>query len=97
MEKENVVLEKKIPFKLIAEIQNYNLKLFEEEDEEFPDGRTLSNYNRAIERRLEKITQDEVLQQKILTAIDKGSWVQSDYTYKPICDNLRALGFDIVF
>ena len=39
---------------------------------------------------------DVVLRNKIISAIGRGSWNSEDITYKPICDELRELGFEII-
>ena len=85
-----------ISLKTIAEIQRFSIELFEAQDEDYPDNRVIRAKERAILNRLAKITSDRNEQNQILEAIEHGNWRTDDLTYKPICDNLRNLGYEIV-
>lgn len=87
---------KEISGKLIVEIQRLSIELFEAQDEYYPDGRVVRARERAIWNRLAKITNDKQEQVKILEAIESGNWRTDDLTYKPICDDLRKLGYEII-
>lgn len=86
----------KIDFKDIVKLQKLYIEIFEEEDGYPVDGRIIANKERAQQRILSKITEDTILQNKIISAIGRGSWNSNDYTFKPICDELRELDFEII-
>lgn len=86
----------KIDFKDIVKLQRLYIEIFEEEDGYPVDYRIIRNKEKAQQRILNKITDDTILQNKIISAIGSGSWDTEDSTYKPICDELRALGFEII-
>ena len=86
----------KIDFKDIVKLQKLYIEIFEEEDGYPVDGRIIANKEKAQQRILSKITEDTILQNKIISAIGRGSWNSNDYTFKPICDELRELGFEII-
>lgn len=86
----------KIDFKDIVKLQRLYIEIFEEEDGFPVDCRIIANKERAQQRILDKITDDTILQNKIISAISSGSWNSDDNTYKPICDELRKLGFEII-
>lgn len=86
----------KIDFKYIVQIQRLEIELFEALDDDYPDNRVVRAKERAIYNRLNKITDDVVLKEKIRLAIQQGNWNTKDNSYKPICDNLRELGFEII-
>ena len=73
------------------------VEIFEEEDNEFVDGRIIGPKYRKIDRILERITSDKKEQRVILEAINKETFNTNDYTFKPIVDNLRKLGYEIVY
>lgn len=85
----------KIDFKDIVKLQRLYIEIFEEEDGYPVDYRIVRNKEKAQQRILDKITDDTILQNKIMSAIGSGSWNTKDGTYKPICDELRELGFEI--
>lgn len=87
---------KQIKFKWIVGIQRATIKLFEAQDEDFPDGRCVAAQERTIGYYLDKITDDREERLKILEIIENENWNMQDITYKPICDRLRALGYEIV-
>ena len=86
----------KIEFKYIVQIQRLEIEIFETLDDDYPDNRVVRAKERAIYNRLNKITDDVVLKEKIRLAIQQGMWDWRDNTYKPICNNLRNLGFEII-
>lgn len=86
---------KKILFKTIVEIQALTIEKFNAEDEDYPDYRVVRAKERAIYNRLSKITDNKDMQEKILDIIEKCNWNTQDRTFKPICDKLRELGFEI--
>lgn len=86
----------KIDFKDIVKLQRLYIEIFEEEDSYPADRRKVSKKEAVIQRILDKTTDDTILQNKIISAIGRGSWNTNDYTFKPICDELRELGFEIV-
>jgi hypothetical protein len=81
--------------RLIVEIQHYEMELFEALDEDYPDNRIVRAKERAIYNRLDKITNDIVLKEKIRLCIQQGMWNTKDYTFKPIFDNLRNIGLEV--
>lgn len=87
---------KQIDFKLIIEIQRLIIQKFEIEDDYFVDYRIVRAKERAINNRLSKITSNKKEQGKIFDIIEKGSWRTDDLSYKCICDELRALGYEIL-
>ena len=86
----------KIYFKDIEKLQRLYIEIFEEEDGYPVDRRKVSKKEAAMQRILDKTTDDVVLRNKIISAIGRGSWNSEDITYKPICDELRELGFEII-
>jgi len=87
-----------VKLSLIAKAQHAFLQLFEAEDDEHTDGRTVEARRRAYDHYVLQITngdKDE-LYRKTCEAIEGGTWHTNDYSYKPICDRLRKLGFTIV-
>jgi len=86
----------KINLLFIAKIQSATIRIFEEQDSDYVNGRVVSANERAINKWLGKITPDKAEQIKILDIIEKNNFNSDDYTFKPICDELRALGYEIV-
>lgn len=72
------------------------LEVFEEQDNVYPDMRIVRNKERAIQNTLKTISKDEEEQRKIYDAIEKEIFNYEDCTYKPMCNNLRALGYTVV-
>lgn len=87
---------KQIKLYHIAKIQSATIRLFEAQDDDYPDGRVIKANERAIKHWLDKITTDEAEQRKILDIIERQNWNTSDYSFKPICDELRKLGYEIL-
>lgn len=86
---------KKIYAGHIVKIQAATMRLFEAEDDWHPDYRAVRANERAIQHWLDKITDDEDEQREILRVIERENWNREDKTFKPICDELRALGYEI--
>ena len=80
----------------IAKLQKLYIDIFEEEDCDYPDYRIIRNKEKAVERILNKITNDEEEQRKIYDIIVHESWNMNDRTFKPICDGIRALGYKVI-
>lgn len=80
----------------IAKVQAATMRLFEALDEDYPDGRAVRANERAIQKWLDKMTDDEDEQREILRVIERGNWNTEDTTFKPIFDELRKLGYEIV-
>lgn len=87
---------KQIKAYYIMKIQAATIRLFEAEDDWHPDYRAVRNNERAIQHWLDKITDDEDEQREILRVIESNNWNWEDKTFKPICDGLRKLGYEIV-
>lgn len=90
------MMKKQIKLSTIAKIQRATMRIFEAQDQDYPDNKVVASNERAIQHYLDNITSDTNKQVKILNAIEKENWNTKDYTFKPICDNLRALGYEIV-
>lgn len=87
---------KQIKLYHIAKIQQATIRKFAAEDDFCPDYRAVRANERAIQQWLNKITSDKEEQRKILDIIEQENWNEKDITFKPICDRLRALGYEIV-
>lgn len=79
----------------IVKIQAATIRKFAAEDCDFPDGRAIRANERAIQKWLDKITDNTDEQRQILDVIERGNWNMKDTTFKPIFDELRALGYGI--
>lgn len=88
---------KQIDAEYLVKLQAATIRKFAEEDSDFPDGRAIRANERAIQKWLDKITDDTDEQRQILGVIERGNWNMSDRTFKPIFDELRALGYEVVF
>ncbi|WP_068449191.1 hypothetical protein [Caviibacter abscessus] len=80
----------------VAKIQRLSIEIFEEEDNYYPDYRIITNKWRAIDRILHKMSDDEDERRKVYNSITDHNFNSSDYTYKPICDDLKSLGYEII-
>lgn len=81
-----------------VKIINYLLvEIAELEQEEYIDRRSISPKERKIDRILKTITEDKEEQKAIYKAINSETFNTSDTTFKPIVDNLRKLGYEIVY
>lgn len=81
----------------IVKLQAATMRLFEALDDDYPDGRAVRANERAIQKWLDKITDNADEQRQILDVIERGNWNMEDRTFKPIFDKLRALGYKVVF
>ncbi len=86
----------KINLKDIIKIQYLEMELFEIEDDDYVDYRSVRGKERAIYNRLEKITDDKEKQKEIRCVIYENMWNTEDDTFKPICDALRKRGYEVV-
>ena len=82
-------MNKEEVLKNVIEIQKLAMEIFEEESGDYVDYRAVKNKERAIFRRLSKITADEDLQLKILNVIETSMWNVKDLTFRPIMRRLR--------
>ena len=81
-----------------VKIINYLLvEIAELEQEEYIDRRSISPKERKIDRILKTITEDKEEQKAIYRAINKETFNTNDYTFKPIVDNLKKIGYEIVY
>ena len=87
---------KQIKLSIIAKIQRLYIKQFAELDQDRPDYRVVYMYDRNIGKYLRSITEDVKEQEIIYEAITTGSWDIRDPSYKPICDKIRNLGYEVV-
>ena len=94
--KEKTADEIKIKLKDIAKLQHLYIEIFTEEDEDYPDRRVISNKERAVQIILDKITDKRFNQIEIWKVIQLKSWDDTDNTFKPICNRLRELGYEII-
>ncbi len=86
----------KINLKDIIKFQYLEMELFEIEDDDYVDYRSVRGKERAIYNRLEKIIDDKEKQKEIRDCIYKNMWNTEDNTFKPICDALRKRGYEVV-
>ncbi len=91
-------MEKKIEIALkdIIKLQHLYIDIFTEEDEDYPDGRSINKKEKAVQRILDRITDKRFNQTEIWKVIQLKSWDTTDNTYKPICNRLRKLGYEII-
>ena len=85
-----------IDLKDIKKLQHLYIDIFSEEDEDYPDGRVINNKEKAAQRILDRITDKKFNQIEIWKVIQIKSWDATDNTFKPICDRLRNLGYEII-
>lgn len=86
---------KKIYAGHIVKIQAATMRLFDALDYDYPNWRAIRANERAIQKWLGKITDNADEQCQILEVIEHGNWNMEDTTFKPIFDELRALGYEI--
>ena len=86
----------KIALKDIRKLQHLYIDIFTEEDEDYPDGRIINNKEKAVQRILDRITDKKFNQIEIWKVIQFKSWDTTDNTYRPICNRLRELGYEII-
>ena len=86
---------KKIYSGYIVKIQAATMRLFDALDDDCPNWRAIRANERAIQKWLDKITDNADEQRQILDIVEHGNWNMEDTTFKPIFDELRALGYEI--
>lgn len=77
-------------------MQHLEMDIFEE-DSDYVDYRIVRNKERAIYIILAKITSNSEEQEKIRKCIYGSMWNFEDTTFKPICDEIRKLGYEVVY
>ena len=82
-------MNKEEVLKNVIEIQKFAMEIYEERDSNYVNYRAVNNKERAIFRRLSKITPDEDLQLKILDIIETSMWNTKDLTFRPIMKRLK--------
>ena len=87
---------KKICVEHIVKIQAATMRIFDASDDDYPNWKAIRANERAIQRWLDKITDNADEQRQILEVIEHGNWNMKDTTFKPIFDELRSLGYEIV-
>lgn len=88
---------KKIDVEYLVKLQAATMRLFDALDDNHPNWRAIRANERAIQKWLDKITDNEDEQRQILDVIEHENWNMKDTTFKPIFDELRALGYEVVF
>lgn len=86
---------KRIKFEWLVKAQNAFMRMFEAEDEEYPDYRKVRANERAMDYWIGKITQDKEEYGKIYHIISSGSFDTRDYSFKSMCDRLEEIGFEV--
>lgn len=94
--KEKTADKIKIELKDIVKLQHLHIDIFTEEDEDYPNKKIINNKERAVQRILDKITDNRFNQIEIWKVIQVKSWDTTDDTYRPICNRLRELGYEII-
>ena len=88
-------MKRRINAYYIAKLQAATVRKFEAEDSDYPDGRAIRANERAIQTWLDKITDNADQQRQILDIVERGNWNTQDITFKPIFDELKALGYEL--
>lgn len=81
----------------LVKLQAATMRLFDALDDDCPNWRAIRANERAIQKWLDKITDNVDEQRQILNIVERGNWNMEDTTFKPIFDELRALGYEVVF
>ena len=84
---------KKIKFSWLVKAQNAFMRMFEAEDEEYPDYRVVRANEKAMDYWIGKMTQDKEEYSKIYHIISHGSFDTQDYGFKTMCQKLEEIGF----
>ena len=84
-------MSKTIDFQCLAKIIRDLDHIFDEEMNDFPDRRVVSNNERAIEHWFKKMGANEQMKQDIYE-----THVRFDPTYEAQCDRLRVKGYTII-
>lgn len=88
-------IKMEIEFKDIVDLQRLYMEIFEEEYGFPVDNHIVNNKEKAVQKILDRITSDNNKQREIWYIIQTQSWNKQDNTYKPICNSLRNIGFQI--
>ena len=80
----------------IVKLQHYYIEIFEEEDSDFVNYKRVGALYRQVYKILNSITDVEQDKTKIYDIIGHGSWNSEDHSFKPICDDIRKLGYKVV-
>jgi hypothetical protein len=80
----------------IVKLQHYYIERWEEEDGDYVNYRRVGQFNRREQEILDKITDNRDEQRAITNIIAKGSWNSRDMTFKTICNEIRALGYEVI-
>lgn len=80
----------------IIKLQHWYMDIFYQEDDDYPNRKIIGQKNRHIQRILNKISEDRKVQQEIYHTIIHKTWHNEDRTFKPICDELRKLGYKVI-
>jgi len=99
--KSDVSPKKIITVGQIAKCYRLYIEIFEEEDQDYPDGRIVNNKENAELKLLRKMVGDnEEMVKKARDIVDHirvpGGDDGDDGSYKPLCDDFRKLGFVVV-
>lgn len=84
-----------VKLEYIVKIQRATMRIFEAQDQDYPDNRTVAVNERVIQHYLNKITFNIEYQKEIHKTIERNNFNAKDLTYKCICDQLRALGYKV--
>ena len=87
---------KQIDGEYLVKLLAATIRKFAAEDSDYPNRKAIRANERAIQRWLDKITDNADEQRQILDVIERGNWNMKDTTFKQIFDELRALGYEIV-
>ena len=79
-----------IKLEYIVKIQRATMRVFEAQDQDFPDNRIVANNERAIQYWLNKITPVIEYQKEIHEVIERNNFNAEDLTYK--CKTLYNIG-----
>lgn len=88
---------KQIQAKDVKVINSLLVEIAELEEDEYVDRRRISPKARKIDRILKRITEDEKEQNAIYIAISEETFNMEDITFKPIIENLKKIGYEIVY
>lgn len=86
---------KKIKFEWLVKAQYAFMRMFEAQDEDYPDYRIVRINERAMNHWIGKMTQDKEEYLKIYDIIHNGSFNTADRTFKPMIEKLKEIGFEV--
>lgn len=87
-------MNKIIKMSQIKRMTDLYMEIFEEEDNDYLDRRKIKPKERVIDRILNDITTNKEEQVLIFEIILEKHFFAT--TYKPICDDLRKIGYSII-